>query len=46
MKRTHSTNALRMLKRRIKVFLALPIAQLDAIAIKREPATIGGRVTP
>jgi len=33
----HAFNeALRMLERRIKVFLALPIKQLDAIAIKRE----------
>jgi hypothetical protein len=33
-----------MLERRIKVFLALPIKQLDAIAIKRELDAIGGSV--
>jgi protein-tyrosine-phosphatase len=41
----HAFNeALRMLERRIKVFLALPIKQLDAIAIKRELDAIGGSV--
>ncbi len=41
----HAFNeALRMLERRIKVFLALPVKQLDAIAIKRELDAIGGSV--
>ena len=36
--------ALRMLERRIKIFLALPIKQLDAIALKHELDAIGGGV--
>ena len=36
--------ALRMLERRIKIFLALPMEQLDTIALKRELDAIGGSV--
>jgi len=35
--------ALRMLERRIRIFLSLPMKQLDTIAIKREVDTIGGQ---
>lgn len=38
------TDALRMLERRIKTFVALPMEKLDAIAIKRELDAIGGSV--
>lgn len=37
-------DALRMLERRIKTFVALPMDKLDAIAIKRELDAIGGSV--
>ena len=41
----HAFNdALRMLERRIKVFVALPMKQLDLIAIERELDAIGGSV--
>ncbi len=38
------SEALRMLEQRIKIFLALPIKQLDTIALKRELDAIGGSV--
>jgi protein-tyrosine-phosphatase len=39
----HAFNeALRTLERRIKVFVALPIAQVDTIATKRKLDAIGG----
>lgn len=37
-------DALRMLERRIKTFVALPMDKLDAIAIRRELDAIGGSV--
>ena len=41
----HAFNeALRMLERRIKAFIALPMKQLDTIALKRELDAIGGSV--
>ena len=41
----HAFNdAFRMLERRLKIFVALPMASLDAMAIKRELDAIGGAV--
>ena len=41
----HAFNdAFRMLERRLKIFVALPMASLDAMAIRRELDAIGGSV--